>query len=257
MLTSVKNSWIKQVRKLSQAKARRDHAQFLLEGTHLVQEALAVGYPLVAAHCTPDWCDRHPDTWTALVAQCPRAELVSPEVLAAVATTVNPDGVVAVAAHQPAAAPPEVPDLAIAAETLQDPGNLGSLIRTAAAVEATGLWLSPDSVDPESPKVLRASAGQWFRLPICVSDLGQQLSQWRQQGVQIVGTRAQADIRYWDLDLRPPTVILLGNEGAGLSSAALEQVTHQVYIPQAPGVESLNVAIAAALMLYEAKRQRQ
>ncbi|PSN19788.1 rRNA methyltransferase, partial [filamentous cyanobacterium CCP5] len=250
MLTSLQNPWVKHVRKLSQAKVRRAHQQFLLEGTHLIQEALAVAYPLVAVHGTQQWRDRHPSLWDALVGYCPRVELVSPEVLTAMATTVNPDGVVAVAAHQPVSEFPAAPSLAIAAETLQDPGNLGTLIRTAAAVAAEGVWLSPDSVDPESPKVIRSSAGQWFRVPVAVGDLPQQLGQWRRQGVQVIGAQAQARISYWEVDLRPPTVILLGNEGAGLSAATLEQITQPVHIPQAAGVDSLNVAIAAAVMLY-------
>lgn len=257
MLSSLQNSWVKHVRKLRQAKARRIHQQFLLEGTHLLQEALAVGYPLIAVHHTVRWCDRNSDLISALMDSCPRVEPVSPEVLAAMATTVNPDGVVAVAPHRQAT-PPAAPSLGIAVETLQDPGNLGTLIRTAAAAEADGIWLSQDSVDPESPKVLRASAGQWFRLPLQVSaDLYQQLDQWRQQGIQVIGTQAQASTCYWDLDLHQPTVILMGNEGAGLSKQALAHVSRQVFIPQGAAVESLNVAISAALMLYEVRRQRR
>ena len=256
MLTSLQNPWVKHVRKLRQSKMRRSHQQFLLEGTHLLQEAIAVDYPLVAIHYTPQWCDRNPTLAASLGDRCPRVEAVSPEVLTAMATTVNPDGVVAVAQYQEPNLP-ATPSFWIAVETLQDPGNLGTLIRTAAAVEADGLWLSPDSVDPTSPKVVRASAGQWLRLPLGISpNWSQQLQQWRQQGVQVVGTSAQAPTCFWDLDLRPPTVILLGNEGAGLSAASRAQVSHQVHIPQGAGVESLNVAIAAALMLYEVKRQR-
>lgn len=257
MLTSLQNPLVKHLRKLHQGKGRRSQGQFLLEGTHLLQEALQVQYPLAIACATPAWESRYPALQAALVAHSDRYECVSPEVLGAMATTVHPDGVVAVAPHR---SPPPLglPSLGLAAETLQDPGNLGSLVRSAAAVGADGLWLSADSVDLEHPKVLRASAGQWFRLAAAVSpDLAGQIQQWRQQGVQVLGTAAQADLDYWAVDFTQPTVIVLGNEGAGLSPPVLAQVSHQVRIPTADAVESLNVAIAGTLLLYEALRQRR
>lgn len=258
MLTSLQNPLVKYVRKLHQGKGRRAQGQFLLEGTHLVQEALQAQYPLAVVCCTPVWESRYPDLQGALMAHAARFERVSPEVLAAIATTVNPDGVVAVAPHRAPAAAPAALTLGLAVETLQDPGNLGALIRSATAVAADGLWLSADSVDPEHPKVLRASAGQWFRLPIAVtSDLATQVNQWRQQGVQVLGTSAQGALDYWAVDFCQPTVIVLGNEGAGLSEAVQAQVSQQVKIPMNPTVESLNVAIAGTLLLYEALRQRQ
>jgi TrmH family RNA methyltransferase len=142
-------------------------------------------------------------------------------------------------------------------ETLQDPGNLGTIIRTAVAAGVDGLWLSADSVAPDHPKVLRASAGQWFRLPLAVvDDLNALLTSWNQLGVQLVTTSSHATADYWSVDFTKPTVIVLGNEGAGLSTDLQHQATVQVRIPMAGEVESLNVGIAAALLLYEARRQR-
>ena len=257
MLTSLQNPLVKHIRQLHQTKGRRRHGQFLMEGTHLLQEAIAVGYPLAAVCCTDAWRCRYPDLWQLTVQQAQQREVVSPEVLAALATTVQPDGVVAIAPSRKSPIPAAVPSLGLAVETLQDPGNLGTLIRTAAAVEADGLWLSGDSVDPEHPKVLRASAGQWFRLPWQVSaDLEADLTHWRHQGIQVLGTSAQAEVDFWHVDLTQPTIIVLGNEGAGLSPRLQAQVSQQVRIPMGAAVESLNVAIAAALLLYEARRQR-
>ena len=151
-----------------------------------------------------------------------------------------------------------MPQLGIAVETLQDPRNLGSLLRTATAAHCDGIWLTPDSVDPVHPKVLRASAGQWFRLPqVLCGDLVSQLSHWQQAGCQILATGSHGTKPYWQVDLCRPTVIVLGNEGAGLSSAVQAVATHTVGIPMAPGVESLNVGVAAAVILFEAQRQRQ
>lgn len=257
MLTSLQNPLVKEIRKLHQGKFRRQQGQFLLEGTHLIQEALAVGYPLAVACYTPNWEARYPELAAALAVSAQRVEAVSEAVIQSLATTVHPDGVVAIAPQRQNSAPPPLTGVGIVLETLQDPGNLGTIIRTAAAAQADGLWLSADSVAPDHPKVLRASAGQWFRLPMVVADdLDQTLSHWQAQEVQLVATRADADLDYWAVDFGRPTVIVLGNEGSGLSAALERHTTVAARIPMSPVVESLNVAIAAALLLYEAQRQR-
>ena len=258
MLTSLKNSLVKQIRKLHQAKERRAQDLFLCEGTHLLQEALAVDYPLQVVCCTPQWQARHPQLWRLISLQVQRVELVSPEILQSMATTVQPDGVIAIASHKPPSQPlASQLSLGVVLETIQDPGNLGAIIRTAAAVGVDGLWLSDGSVNPDHPKVLRASAGQWFRLPMTMTaDLPNQVKAWRQADIQILATCVDVDLSYWDVDLRQPTLILLGNEGAGLSSELINLACLRVKIPVSPGVDSLNVAIVAALILYEAQRQR-
>ncbi|MEL6398508.1 MAG: RNA methyltransferase [Cyanobacteria bacterium J06607_6] len=258
MLTSLKNPWIKELRKLHQSKHRRSQQQFLVEGTHLVQEAIATGYPLQAICATAAWQTHHADLWAQVQANSERHEIVSPEVLAAIATTQTPDGVVAIAPRQPAVPLPHQPQLGLAVEAIQDPGNVGTLIRTAAAVGSDGLCLSQNSVDLTHPKVLRASAGQWFRVTQqTTADLPQQLATWQAQNCQILATAAEGAVPYWQVDLTLPTVLVLGNEGAGLSPAAIAIADHVVAIPMANAVESLNVGIAAAVILFEAVRQRQ
>jgi RNA methyltransferase, TrmH family len=257
MLTSTQNPLVKQIKKLQSAKERRDLQLFLVEGTHLIQEACAVNYPLATLCYTPDWQTRHPELWSIAVGICDRVESVSDEVMKAIATTVNPDGVLAIAPRLALPVPVIPADLTIALSTIQDPGNLGTMIRTATAAGANGLWVSQDSVDLDNPKVLRASAGQWFRLAMGVSDnLYELVTKYKQQGVQIVSTSSHTETNYWDVDLRSPTLILLGNEGAGLSPELATLADIQVKIPMAAAVESLNVATAAALILYEARRQR-
>nr|WP_242045180.1 RNA methyltransferase [Anabaena catenula] len=263
-MTSLQNSLVKQIRKLHSTKERHKQQLFLLEGTHLLEEACAVNYPLDTVCCTEKWQMAHPQLWDDICSRCDasggrshRSEIVSEDVLAAMATTVQPDGVVAIAKRSEQ--PTQVPftGLVLAVETLQDPGNLGTMIRTAAAAGASGLWLNSDSVDLDNPKVLRASAGQWFRLNMAVSeDLRTTVAQSQQAGMQVVATMPSANLTYWEVDWRKPSLILLGNEGAGLSADLAAMANTQVKIPLSPGVESLNVAIAAALMLYEAKRQK-
>ncbi len=258
MLTSLQNPLVKQMRKLHGAKERDRQQMFLVEGTHLIEEACSVDYPLEVVCCTPEWQERHPELSQKVIARSPRTELVNEAVLKAVATTVQPDGVVAVAKRRESPIPSlPLSGLTLALETLQDPGNLGTLIRTAAATGTQGIWLSRDSVDADSPKVLRASAGQWFRLPVSVSaDLKTDVVRAQQQGVQVISTDADAPLTYWEIDYHQPTLVLLGNEGAGLSEDLLSTANYRVRIPLQSGVESLNVAIAAALILYEALRQK-
>jgi RNA methyltransferase, TrmH family len=257
MLTSTQNPLIKAIKRLQTAKERRETQLFLLEGTHLIQEACAVKYPLLTVCCTDTWQTNYPELWSIVLATADRVELVSDEVLRSIATTVNPDGIVATAPRLALPQPPIPANLTIVLSTIQDPGNLGTMIRTAAAVGADGLWVSQHSVDLDNPKVLRASAGQWFRLAMGVSDdLHALVTNYQRQGVQVISTTSHTKTSYWDVDLRSPTLILLGNEGAGLSENLAALADLQVKIPMSVTVESLNVATAAALMLYEVRRQR-
>jgi len=258
MLTSFQNPLVKQIRKLHHSRGRKKQQLLLLEGTHLVQEACIAHYPLQTVCHTPTWQSRHPQLWQQMTQWAQRCELVSDEVLKALTTTPQPDGVVATATRGHSPLQPNPVHLGLFLETIQDPGNLGTMIRTAVATGVDRLWLSQDSVDLDHPKVLRASAGQYFHLSMQICDEGhREIQRCQSQGIQVVATQPQAKLAYWDVDLTPPTLILLGNEGAGLSAPLLAMADRQVQIPLAPQVESLNVAIVAALILYEAKRQRQ
>ena len=257
MLTSLQNPLVKQARKLHQSKGRRSEGLLLLEGTHLLEEACANSYKLETVFCTAQWQEKHRQLWEILSKLSSRLELVSPKVLEAIATTVNPDGAIATGRRTSKDTLP-ITSLGLALETIQDPGNLGAIIRTAAATGVEGLWASNDSADLDHPKVLRASAGGWFKLGMGVStDLLGQLRGYQQQGLQVVATVPDAGLNYWQIDLRKPSIILLGNEGAGLSPEAIELADQRISIPLSGGIESLNVAICAALILYEAQRQRQ
>ncbi|MGJ3253453.1 MAG: TrmH family RNA methyltransferase [Elainellaceae cyanobacterium] len=258
MLTSLQNPFVKQLRKLHRTRDRHNQQIFLIEGTHLLEEAVAVQWPILSVCCTLKWQDAHADLWTQISSRVERAELVSEDVLKAIATTVNPGGVVAVAARSSNLPLTHRIRAGIAVETVQDPGNLGTIIRTAAAAAVDGLWISADSVDPDHPKVLRSSAGQWFRVPMQVSsDLRSDVQSCKAEGVQIIATLPEASQSYWDIDFQKPSLLLMGNEGAGLSVELGNMADIRARIPSAAGVESINVAIATALMLYEMLRQRR
>jgi RNA methyltransferase, TrmH family len=257
MLTSSQNPLVKQIRRLHRNKSRREEGLFLLEGSHLIEEALSARIGLTIVCVTEQWQARNWELCDRLESIVTRIELVTPEVLTAMATTVNPDGIIAIAPRTPNKTP-DIKTFGLILETIQDPGNLGTTIRTAAAAGVEGLILSEDSVDLDNPKVLRASAGQWFRLPMAVSeDLIQTVRDYKAAGFQTIATLPVAKTTYWDIDLKKPTLLLMGNEGAGLSPELAELADHQVSMPLARGVESLNVAVSTALMLYEVQRQRR
>jgi TrmH family RNA methyltransferase len=261
LLTSTKNPLVKQLRSLGDsAKDRREQGLFLVEGTHALTEAIATAYPIAIVCCTEKWIATHPDLYNLLETSTDavaRLEIVSEEVLQAIATTKNPDGAIA-AAVMPSAKRINIKNLGLALETIQDPANIGAIVRSAAAVDIDGMLVSSDSVDLTNPKIIRATAGQWFRCPMQTSPhLAEDIRKLQSQGVKAIATLASAEITYWDYDFRQPTLILLGNEGNGLSEELIELADASVSIPQSDRVESLNVSISAALLLYEAKRQRR
>jgi len=257
MLTSLRNPLVKQVQKLHRQKGRKEQNLCLLEGTNLLETVSREGYALEVVCCTPAWQEKYPQLWQQAAPLARRVEVVAPEVLARMATTINPDGVIAVISRSALAKTPTSPvKLGIALERLQDPGNLGTIIRTAVATDVGGLWLTPDSVETDNPKVLRASAGAWFHLPMSVSPLEPIIQDFQNRGGVTIATLPQASRTYWEIDFSRPSLILLGNEGAGLSPELAALANDTVSIPVAEPVESLNVGIAAALLLYEAFRQR-
>ncbi len=148
--------------------------------------------------------------------------------------------------------------LIIIAHRLQDPGNLGTIIRTAEAVGAAGIALTPNTVDPYSVKSVRASMGSILRLPVVrIGELGVFVKLCKQKGFQTVATVVTAEKSHFDIDLTKPTVVILGQEGAGLSPDVMPDVDLHVRIPMAEAIDSLNVATSSAVVLYEALRQRR
>jgi TrmH family RNA methyltransferase len=258
MITSLQNPLVKHIRKLQQTKGRRSQQQFLLEGTHLLETALQGECSLEMVCYTADWREKYQDLWEILQKRAKRLELVSLEVLKSLATTIQPDGVIAtVSRYVPNLPKMEDIDLGLMIEGLQDPGNLGTIIRTSVATGVESLWLSPNTVEIDHPKVLRASAGAWVKIPYQINaNLPEIIKNAQKQGKQVIATLPQAKTIYWELDLTKPSLILLGNEGAGLSENSVNLADKTVNIPLSPSVESLNVAIAAAVILYEVKRQR-
>jgi len=257
-ITSRRNPLVGRLRALHQPKGRREQGLLLLEGTHQLQELLRLGLQPQQLLATDAWIERH----GALLALAPLApEPVGEEVLAAVATTDHPDGVVLTLPHSALPQATGRARFVLALDQLQDPGNLGTLLRTALAAGVEEVWLG-GGADPLQPKVLRASAGAALALPLRReadrAGLLPLLQRARAAGHQLVATLVDGASTqpYWQLDWTQPTVLLLGNEGAGLHPQLAELASHRVTIPHSAAVESLNVAVAAGPLLLERWRQQ-
>lgn len=259
IISSVHNQWVKYARSLDRRKARSAERAFLVEGTRLVADALAAG-------ATPRLCFYDPDTQPAgsssAIGQASdrgaRIVPVTATVMRALSDTDAPQGIVAVFAipELPIPNEPTTVPLYVVADAIRDPGNLGTLIRSAAGAGAQALFVAPGTTDPFAPKVVRAGMGAQFRLPVRGLDWTQPdpaLVSCRQRLVATTGAAATYD----SIDWTRPSCLIIGNEAAGLSDAARALSTGGVSIPLAAGIESLNAAVAGAVVLFEAARQRR
>jgi TrmH family RNA methyltransferase len=258
LITSRANPLVRRLRALHESKGRRAAGEVLLEGTHLLQEVNRLRLAPDQVLFTPAWAQRNEILLHSLPSSVLRQPVQS-DVLARMASTENPDGVVCVV-PTPSQPWPTQPGFILALDRIQDPGNLGDLLRSALAVGVEGVLLG-GGADPWQPKVLRASAGAGLCLPMrrCGEDaLAAELSAAGAAGLQRVAAVVGADQQaYWELDWQRPTLLLLGNEGAGIGGGLLPGCDERVCIPHAREVESLNVASAGALLMFERLRPRR
>jgi TrmH family RNA methyltransferase len=257
MISSPANSHVKYIRSLAaDRRERRRERLFMLEGVRLVADALAHGADLTVALYVPDQLagTREGSSLLSSLEQLQAAVPATPAVLAAAADTQHPQGVVALA-RWPAVAP-KPPGLIIVVEGLQDPGNLGTLLRSAEAVGVVQLLCTTGTVDLYSPKVVRGAMGAHFRLAM-EQDLSWEAVAERLALVDhVYAADANATMPYYAADWRQPSALLLGGEARGLSDEAYGYASKTITIPMSGGAESLNVAVAGSVILFEALRQR-
>ena len=243
--------------------ARGDEDEvLLLDGAHLVGDAIGAGLRIRQVVVSADALDR-PEIRTILEALAGRdVELASATsmVMDAVSPVRSASGIVAIA-DRPAMAAERMygaaDPLAIIAVDVQDPGNLGAIVRVAEAGGATGVIVCGTSANPFGWKALRGSMGSALRLPIAIHrETAGAIDDTRRHGCRIVATVPHGGDAHVDADLRGPIALLVGGEGAGLSPALIAAADARVSIPMQAPVESLNAAVAAALLVYEARRQR-
>ncbi|MDR0633800.1 MAG: RNA methyltransferase [Azoarcus sp.] len=237
------------------ARARREYNQTLLDGVHLLDCALAAGVPLREV-CVSESGRLRPEI-AALLARLPDGliPVCVPDALFARLSPVDtPTGILASIAP-PAPVPAQAAQTSVVVlDAIQDPGNLGAILRTAAAAGIGAVWLTPGCAQVWAPKTLRAGMGAHFRLRI--SEQVDALASLADHGGRVVATGVGPSARVlFDVDLRGPLAWLFGAEGQGVSPALFARADEIVTIPMATGIESLNVAAAAAVCLFEQARQ--
>ncbi|UWF76858.1 MULTISPECIES: TrmH family RNA methyltransferase [Microbacterium] len=259
MLENPRSPRVRAVAKLTKRSARTETGLFLLEGPQAVREALAYRPDaIVELFATPTSWEKHADLRAKAQATGVQVEFVTEYVLSAMADTVTPQGLVAVARQTPTSVRDifaASPRLVAICEEVRDPGNLGTIIRAADAAGADAVVLTGRTVDPYNPKVVRATTGSLFHLPVSVGgDLADVVQHAHGAGLSILA----ADVKGEDLlaaraegVLAGPTGWLFGNEARGLEEGALALADRILKLPIFGRAESLNLATAASVCLYE------
>lgn len=270
MITSTSNQQIKNIIKLQKSnKARREQQVFLVEGIRMFRE-IPQQY-LVKAYVTEEWQEQLPENWI----EGETYEVVSNGVFREISDTQTPQGVLAIVRQQvyqrkdllggiinsenstemTECRRQEVPCILVL-ENVQDPGNLGTILRTAEGAGVTGIMMSKDTVDVYNSKVVRSTMGAIFRMPFCYEeDIYQGVSWLQEQGIACYAAHLKGQV-FYGYDYRQPCCFFIGNEGNGLTAELTAMANQQIQIPMAGQVESLNAATAATVLMYEAMRQR-
>ncbi len=258
MITSRQNQRLKDIRRLRRSKGEREE-RVLLEGPHLVAEAAAAGLEIETVLATPGFLATAEGGRLGRALSSTLLE-VAAELFDDLTDADSPRGILAVARlpRSGAEALPLCEGLPyLYLEGLQDPGNLGALARVAEAAGAAGLALSPGSAHPNHPRALRASAGSLLRLPVAVETdadaLGRRLAPLRPRWAALATRGGES---FWTAPCPGTLILAVGAEGPGLSPALLARADLRLTIPIEPPVESLNATVAAALVLFEARRRR-
>jgi TrmH family RNA methyltransferase len=252
IIRSRQNPIYKQVRSLLRRDRRHQERAFLVEGPRFIADAQRFGAKpqvLVLAESFATSLDLPREAFHA-------ARIFDDELYASVSDTVTSQGMLGVFAFPALTPDPAVVPFLLVADGIQDPGNLGTLIRSAAGAGATRVVTLPGTADPWSPKTVRAAASAHFLLPIETLPF-EAFATSLPADMTIIGADATGSDRYDDVDLTGPLALIVGSEGAGLSASARRLVTHLVSIPLANGVESLNAGVAGSILLFEGSRQRR
>ena len=258
MITSAHNPKIQWLRNLqNQSKFRRAEGAFVLEGVRLAEEALQAGWPaLLVLHCE-GLSERGQAAVAAFEQRGVPVEQATPAAFKAASDTETPQGLLVALKLQPLPLPGRL-EFVLIPDGVRDPGNLGTLLRTAAAAGAQAVLLPPGTADAYAPKVLRAAMGAHFRLAVHTLDWAEirQIVQAPEHPQQVYLADAAQGLPYTQADLTQPLALIVGGEAAGASEQALALTSQRLHIPMPGGMESLNAAVAAAILMFEVVRQR-
>ncbi|MCX6033656.1 MAG: RNA methyltransferase [Chloroflexi bacterium] len=254
MITSTHNSKIQLVRGLlGRSKERRETGAFVAEGVRLVEEALAAEWPFRFVLAGESLSERGQTLVKKLEVKSIEVELVTDTLLRSISETETSQGILAVLDFFLFPIPYS-PSFALILDQIRDPGNLGTLLRTAAAAGVQAVFLPPETTEAFAPKVVRAGMGAHFRIPIY--PLTWDEIRTTTKGLKIHLADMEGAISCWQADFRSPLALIVGGEADGTSQPARELATSQVSIPMPGKTESLNAAVAGAILMFEVVRQR-
>ncbi|MHB8780642.1 MAG: TrmH family RNA methyltransferase [Candidatus Geothermincolia bacterium] len=261
LIVSSRNERVREYRKLSKKTFRYETSRFIAEGPQVLREALGASAAIDVIFFTPD-AEGHLSIYADIIAgRHIKTMRVAPEVFERLSSTMNPQGLLAVVEMlhvEPEAIALKPPEPQLLLSQIRDPGNLGAIIRAADAAGAGAVVMSEDCSDLYNTKTVRATAGSLFHLPLAPrADLAQHAQELKSRGFKVIATELGAERSMWDVDMRGPIAIMLGNEARGLSAEHAALADESVRIPIIGRAESLNVAEAATVILYEMVRQRQ
>lgn len=251
LITSSSNPLVKQARNLRQKKARRESGLFLVEGIHHVGEAVEAGWDVETVLYAPDLLtSKFAHDLIARLNSPPQP--VTPQVMESMADKDNPQGILAVVRQrQTRLEGLGQVNRAVALVSPQDPGNVGTILRTIDAVDADALFLLDGGVELYHPSVVRSSMGALFWKPVVQTSFEQFVGWARGRRCQLIGTSAHADVEYHTLVPQVPWVLVLGNEQKGLSREQMDACDVTVSLPMQGRVSSLNLSVAAGVLLYQ------
>ncbi len=247
-ITSPKNGRVKEWKKLKSRKGREKAGAFIIEGPHLIEEALnhhaeVTDLIIEESFRVPhEWHTGNVTTWLATDA-----------VIKELTDTETPQGIVAIVQLQKEKHELNPEGTYILVDGIQDPGNLGTIIRTADSSGADGVILGQGSVDVYNSKVLRSTQGSIFHMPILKGDLNDWIPKLKEKNIKVYGTALEGGIPYTDEKPDGGYALILGNEANGVHPDLLAQTDRNLYVPIYGKAESLNVAVAAGILLYGLK----
>lgn len=240
MITSIQNNKVKEWKKLHKRKYRNQEQAFLVEGVHLVEEVIKSDF-LVKELIVREGVEMEADPGIPLTE-------VSDQVFESIAETETPQGIAAVVEQRSFDYEPGRWTLIV--DAVQDPGNLGTMIRTADAAGFDHVILGKGTVDPYNDKVIRATQGSLFHLPIFQGDIQDYVRELQEKGTHIWASTLSDAVPYKNLDVPEKVALIVGNEGQGIDDSVAALADERVYIPIYGQAESLNVAIASAVLMY-------
>jgi len=256
MITSVHNPKIQWVRSLqARPRERREAQAFVVEGLRLAQEALSAGWQARLVLYESNLDARARRVVEGFADQGAELEEVSAEVMRSASDTQTPQGILIVLPLRSAAVPDPI-DFVFIADEVRDPGNLGSMLRTAASVGVDIVYLPPGNVDAYAPKVVRAAMGAHFRIPMQACTWQEIEARLKSASLRVFLADAHGGLAYTQADLHQPLALIIGGEAEGSSEPARRLADERLHIPMPGGMESLNAATAAGVLLFEVLRQR-